>query len=378
MHPLAYLAQQRAAETPWEIPPPPPDARPPVPVRAMVGAPGEEVTTASPWPLQFEGTSAQAQSAIAQDIDPSIHEWARGVLQRAWAMVHPNETPSLQELQAAGAIAILESGYGRWWKSPCNTARNWGAVQCSKLPTDGVCPCEGCLYEDSIPQSDGSSKKYAVCFRAYASDEEGAADLIKHITSHRPKTREALKTGDAEKISAAMYDERYYGGFGATREQRIEGHVKALTTRAKEISKGLGEPLVVVRGGSAPVGGDGAEEGDSPLVLGAKVIAGAAAGVTFVLLGKAAWKKWGGRRAALCCCGDTRRSLSPCPTTAAFSPAAPSMTSGMRWTATRTTTTRTSCSTRAKGSATRTTGSATTRKGFSTVPAMFSLSGCAK
>lgn len=192
-------------------------------------------------------------------LSPETHAWARDILTQAWAQRYPDgPAPTLQALQSAQSVALLESGYGKFEPYGSTGARNWGSVQCGKLPTDGVCPCQGILWKDTRPNSDGTSTPYEVCFRAYDSDVDGAADLLRHLGPDlRPKTFAALQTGDAEQISAAMYDERYYQGFGATREARIEGHIKAITKRAEEIAKALGEPLVVVRGGTQIVTPDG-------------------------------------------------------------------------------------------------------------------------
>jgi hypothetical protein len=66
-------------------------------------------------------------------------------------------------------------------------------------------------YEDSHP--DGT--KYAVSFRAYASPEEGAADLARHTFGLRPGVVRGLSGGGASafRASLAMRRERYYGGF---------------------------------------------------------------------------------------------------------------------------------------------------------------------
>lgn len=183
-------------------------------------------------------------------------QWARQAVVDGWQKAHPGYDPSLSELQAVQAVSRLESGYGSWGNHPkCGNngvgSNNWGSTQYPKLPKDGGCPDGTFLCEDYDAAHD---KHYKVCFYKYPTPADGAAAVVKHMTTHRPKTWAAMKTGDAVQISTAMYDEHYYGGFGKTREERIEGHVKALSGAAQKIATALGEPLAVQRG-TTPQGG---------------------------------------------------------------------------------------------------------------------------
>lgn len=190
-------------------------------------------------------------------------KWARQALLDGWQKVHPGTTPSLPEVQAIQGWSRVESGYGGWGNHPrCGNngvgSNNWGSVQVAKLPKDGVCPVPNAfLCSDYDAKSD---KTYAVCFYTYPTPADGAAAVIKHMTSLRPKTWAAIKTGNAEAIATAMYDEHYYGGFGPTREARIEGGVKALTAATAKIAAALEEEQVVRRGGGAAQGGSSADE----------------------------------------------------------------------------------------------------------------------
>ncbi len=219
--------------------------------------------------------------------------WARQAVADGWKKVHPGIEPTLQELQAIQAVSRLESGYGSWGNHPkCGNngvgSNNWGSVQacvpclegekknaCCKV-RDGQCPDGTFLCGD---YDAAHNYNYAVCFYKYATPADGAASVVKHMTTHRKLTWAALKTGDAEKISAAMYDEHYYGGFGKTREERIEGHVKALTGAAEKIATALGEPLVIKRGGSGGDGGDGSTSQGGSTGTTALVVLGLAAAV---------------------------------------------------------------------------------------------------
>jgi hypothetical protein len=86
-----------------------------------------------------------------------------------------------------------------------------------------------------------------VCFRSYADDVAGAVDLVRNLTTARPRTMKALATGDADQIAAAMYAERYYTGTSKSAEQNVARYAAALARRAGEIAKGLQESVRVAR-----------------------------------------------------------------------------------------------------------------------------------
>jgi hypothetical protein len=218
-----------------------------------------------------------AKALLLGAMPDSVHQWAREVMLSAWRNRYGTE-PSLAQIQSAQAIALLETSYGRGWPTAeGNAANNWGAVQCPKLPQDGVCPCDGWLHKDSYPTANGSVE-YAVCFRRYPSPEAGADGVLANMSPKaRPKTWAAMATGDAVALSTAMYDEKYYQGFGATREQRIEGHVKAVERSVAAIAKALNEPIAVARGGTSygtSSGGSGVGVGPKILLVGALAAAG--------------------------------------------------------------------------------------------------------
>ena len=210
--------------------------------------------------------------------------WARQAVIDGWQKRFPGDTPTLQQLQGVQSVARLESSYGAWGNHPrCGNngvgSHNWGGTQCpySKCPKGQPCPPGTFECKDTYPTANGSVE-YTVCFYTYPTPADGAASVIANMgPKARPLTWAALKTGDATAISTAMYDEHYYGGFGSTREARIEGHIKALTSSAQKIATGLEEPLVIVRGGSQPGPSPGAQGGSgSGLTL---VKAAAAMGV---------------------------------------------------------------------------------------------------
>lgn len=234
-----------------------------------------------PTTIVFSATDTRPSQGVARE------RWARQAVLAGWQKVHPGTTPTLPEIQAIQGWSRVESMYGGWGNHPrCGNAgvgsNNWGSVQVAKLPKDGVCPVPNAfLCSDYDAKSD---KTYAVCFYTYATPADGAAAVVKHMTTLRPKTWAAIKTGNAEAIATAMYDEHYYGGFGATREIRIEGGVKALTNATKAISAALEEPQVVCRGcdaNAAPAQGGSSGEDNTLLVVGGLAVAAIVGGIWF-------------------------------------------------------------------------------------------------
>lgn len=178
----------------------------------------------------------------------NVHAWAAGIVRDAWT-AETGAAPTLAERQGAQAVGLHETSYGKATKPPeWAGSHNWGAVQCCKPNADGTCPSGSFLSKDYDAKSD---KTYAICFKSYPDDLAGARDLVRHLTKLRPQTRAMLATGDADAIAAAMYAERYFGGFGKTDRERIEGYAKALETKAATLAKACGEDVKVTRRGGA-------------------------------------------------------------------------------------------------------------------------------
>lgn len=158
---------------------------------------------------------------------------------RGWAIAGTEAAlgrePTLAEVQFVQAVALGESGYGAGWKDDGAGSWNMGAVQAGKPPCD---PATSFLYTDSHPQPDGSSVKYEWCYRKYPTPEAGmqaVANILYNQMSIDPSSIEA--------VSTQMYDKHYYEGFGATREERIAGHIKGLTNNLQKITTALNEPM---------------------------------------------------------------------------------------------------------------------------------------
>lgn len=193
------------------------------------------------------------------------HTEARAIIKDAWRSVFGREG-TLSELQLAQAVGWIETAYGRAWKPPGQNSKNWGAVHAGaswKGPTFS--------YKESHPNENGISVPYMAGFRIYVSDLEGAADMIKRITSggllkRRAKdhpwdppqhiaaacahtanvrvaiVRPAMAAGDAYAFSEAMYWSVYYEGFGKDPSTRISHHYDAIKKTVIAQCNALHEP----------------------------------------------------------------------------------------------------------------------------------------
>lgn len=188
----------------------------------------------------------------------NVHQWARGIIVAAFKQALGRE-PTIAEAQLAQAVGSIESGYGKGWKGAGSGSHNWGAVQ-TKGP--------GFAYQDSTPTAQGQ-KKYVTNFKQYASDVDGAADMIRTIfNSKQPQGKldpvnqlpvkgalpgpgrgelclKAAEANDITAFSAAMYYTSYYQGFGFPFTKRIMTHANGLNTQISKISSAIGEAKVV-------------------------------------------------------------------------------------------------------------------------------------
>jgi hypothetical protein len=190
--------------------------------------------------------------------------------------------------QVALSVARYESGYGAWPAgSAMEGSHNWGAVQCGELPVVvpilgySFCRQAGCAaHTDSHPDN----RRYPACFRTYASHEEGAADLLRHLFKLRAKTRAVVTAGGPTRaVSAAMHAEHYFGGFcpaaikaGATpttddprcAAEAIDTHAAKLRAMSAAIAPQLGERDELA-----------AADARRSLLVGGLVVAGVAGGL---------------------------------------------------------------------------------------------------
>lgn len=198
--------------------------------------------------------AAPAPAAPAASLRPGArpdHDlWALQVIDKAWTDLHGRH-PSQAERLFTAAMARGESYYGMGY----GAAKNWGSIHAKGAP-----PCG----PGSIPWTDThqDGTPYPVCMRAYATDEEGAADLIRQITTKRPRTWAAMAAAKPlEQIAAELRAERYY-------EASVPQYTKMLRNNLNVIlkSSGLADPFGA--GGTvSPAPPSAPSSGAAPLLL---------------------------------------------------------------------------------------------------------------
>lgn len=232
-------------------------------------------------PVEAEPETKQSRrrfellSLAAQDFLRNRHVWARDILKQAFAQMWPDAP--LSAIQAAQAVAILESSYGLGWKGAGKGSNNWGAVQSNPPKHSGglkpifwqdehpdtsvfSCPAGTFLRTDSHP----SGRRYWVCFRKYESPLAGAKNLIANIFFSNRKAQGqthtrgellrnwARRNGSLYEFSAIMRETYYYGGRG-NKEQAIRGHAAGMNSRVNQIARALNESPAAPPGTPEPV-----------------------------------------------------------------------------------------------------------------------------
>jgi hypothetical protein len=130
--------------------------------------------------------------------DAARHARARSLMLGAWPGVPGAPPASPPAVQAAHAIALLETSLGAWPGVPAMaSSHNWGAVQVPGVHP----PCPPGSQESGDTHANGS--KYRACFRVYPDDAAGVADFLGVLFAGRAR-RAALETGDADELARAM------------------------------------------------------------------------------------------------------------------------------------------------------------------------------
>lgn len=121
--------------------------------------------------------------------------------------------PTDAELEMVMAVGLSETRFGTA-KFPGGLGpgmHNHGAVQAGKYPCD---PSRAFESFDTHPLDTGGSQRYPICFRRYASDEAGAADLIR-IVGKTPLRMLKEHGNSVVAFSVGMYGNHYYEMFNA-------------------------------------------------------------------------------------------------------------------------------------------------------------------
>lgn len=180
-------------------------------------------------------------------------------------------TMSEAAVEIALAQAMLESGIGTWWKDKSAEgegrgsmvgSHNLGARQCG-LRDEGGSDYTCVEYGDSRPNADGTQTYFPAKFRFYSSLEAGVKDFLYSITRQWPAVAE-LQSGDVlgyaikqgpkyradDKPNQSVFGREYkggngyYGGFGATMQDRVGGYGRAIASHLPAIAAALGHTKI--------------------------------------------------------------------------------------------------------------------------------------
>lgn len=240
---VTFLGAWRFQAPPGQAQASPPGQAPPA---------GQTTSSTPPPPAAQQPAGQPILRAPGEDRD----QWARRVVLAGYARAMPGFVGTLGELQAEQGICAFDGAYGQWRESAAAGAHNWGAIHRGFPDKEtGQCGVDSFLRDDYDAVT---GKRYAVCFKRYASDEDGAADVVRHTHAPtRPLTGAALPSGDLAQIMACMYDERYFRGFSTNREREILSYAQAVMKHCERIAKACGEPLQVKIGIIPPKRGKG-------------------------------------------------------------------------------------------------------------------------
>lgn len=133
------------------------------------------------------------------------------------------------------SCALLETGFGYYWKGAGVGSYNQGAIQAGSRWTGMTFQ-----YEDTHPNEDGTSTRYVTKFRKYQKEVSGWIDLVRIM--YGPSRIAVLRAAEAEDwlgVSLAMHNTGYYEGYGKTAAERVANHDRAMR-------RGIARALVVL------------------------------------------------------------------------------------------------------------------------------------
>ncbi len=183
---------------------------------------------------------------------PDRRVWGRGILQQAWEVVYPGESPTIAALQILQGQTEGEGWYG-YASKPANWkgSNNWGAISTK---------CDGCTegvdcFQAGDHLADGT--QYSTCFKMYPSAVDGAADFIRYACSYHGGHDFAM-SGDVLGFATALRTPpAYYQGISTDVATAAQAYGQGIYDRAVSIASDLGESVSVSMSGPAgdPNGG---------------------------------------------------------------------------------------------------------------------------
>ena len=171
----------------------------------------------------------------------TTHAQARAFAAQSIGVVF-NREPLGGEADGEAGIGCLETSYSDGWKGSGVGSNNMGAIQCGSSWKG-----ERFSYVDTHPNADGTSTRYQIDFRKYATPLDGWTDLCKvaYVNRGRASVRAAAIARDWYGMSKSLHDTGYYEGYGKTVADRIQNHYRALS-RAIARANNEKPPIVVI------------------------------------------------------------------------------------------------------------------------------------
>ena len=135
--------------------------------------------------------------------------------------------------------ALLETGFGYYWKGEGVGSYNQGAIQAGSRWTGATFQ-----YRDTHPNPDGTSTTYVTKFRKYPHEITGWVDLVRVMYgASRITVLRAAEALDWAGVSLAMYNTHYYEGYGKTPAERVANHARLLGKCIRRALAVLDQPI---------------------------------------------------------------------------------------------------------------------------------------
>ncbi len=187
------------------------------------------VDLATPGAVDLSEPPEEKKKGSAND---PIHRNAREAILKACAKTGRKCPENM--IQYVQAVSWLESNYGTGWGKTAPEmvgSNNWGAVHCPK----DMCPSANCIKSKD---SDSAQRPFPVCFKSYATPEDGAADAIAQVLGRGYNAAGFEEGVSTYTLSYSMRRGAYYGGWCPEATKQYGAAVTAWSVKNPDASEG--------------------------------------------------------------------------------------------------------------------------------------------